>query len=247
MGATEQQALLPVVSPHELGNTWDAVVTYLQTGRHTSTDTVYPDRYAQYGQYFAEVFQGEITPVTVSRALAAYERTIVTHDAPFDRWLAGDDAALTPLQKRGLAVFFGRANCVVCHPPPLFTDDAFHNIAVPQAGFEVSHLFPYNATIRAAVEAQGWAVPPDVDLGRQEAPALQSASHALGAFKTPTLRNVTLHRPYMHNGVFPTLEAVMRHYERLVAGDVHPPGGEAGLLCPLPQGLFWRTRRRQAR
>ena len=67
-----------------------------------------------------------------------------------------DDAALTPVQKRGAERFFGRANCAVCHPPPLFTDDKFHNIGTPQAGFETPHLFPANVTIRAAAEAQGW-------------------------------------------------------------------------------------------
>ena len=77
-----------------------------------------------------------ISPRSPSHALAAYERTILTRDAAFDRWLAGDDAALTPAQKRGAERFFGRANCAVCHPPPLFTDDKFHNIGTPQAGFE---------------------------------------------------------------------------------------------------------------
>ena len=186
----EQQALLPVVTPAELGNVWDVVLTYLTTGRHSPTGQEYPQARVFYAEYFAEVFNGDITPVTVSRALAAYERTILTRDAAFDRWLAGDDAALTPVQKRGAERFFGRANCAVCHPPPLFTDDRFHNTATPQAGFETPYLFPANTTIRLAAEAQGWPVPPDVDLGRQEVPPLQSSWSDLGAFKTPTLRNV---------------------------------------------------------
>ena len=222
----EQQALLPIASPAELGNSWDAVLTYLRTGRHEPTQTVFPKRRVHYAQQFATVFQGEITPVTVARALAAYERSLIARQAPFDRWLAGYDAALDPLQKRGLALFFGRANCSVCHPPPGFTDHAFHNIAVPQAGFETADLFPHNATIRAALESQGWTIPASVDLGRQEAPSLQSASHALGAFKTPTLRNVTLHHPYMHNGVFTTLKEVMHHYEMLAAGERQPLVGK---------------------
>jgi len=221
----EQQALLPVVTPAELGNVWDVVLAYLTTGRHIPTGKEYPQARAFYAEYFAEVFNGDMTPVTVSRALAAYERTILTRDAAFDRWLAGDDAALTPVQKRGAERFFGRANCAVCHPPPLFTDDKFHNIAIPQAGFETPHLFPANATLRAAAEVQGWAVPPDVDLGRQEVSPLQSSWSDLGAFKTPTLRNVALHGPYMHNGVLATLEEVMQHYERLAAGERQPLAG----------------------
>ncbi|WP_089936305.1 cytochrome-c peroxidase [Candidatus Entotheonella palauensis] len=234
----EQQALMPVVSPTEMGNTWTAVLTYLRTGRHEPTGTVHPERWAQYGEQFANVFSGTITPVTVSQALAAYERTLISRDAPFDRWLAGDDSALTPRQKGGMALFFGRANCSVCHPPPWFTDDAFHNIAVPQAGFEKPEHFPYNARIRTAAAARGWTVPLDVDLGRQEVPALQSSSHALGAFKTPGLRNVTLYRPYMHNGALPTLEDVMQHYELLAAGERRPLVGELAFYVRYRKAFF---------
>jgi cytochrome c peroxidase len=234
----EQQALIPVASPTEMDNTWTAVLAYLQTGRHEPTDTSHAERRAPYGERFAEVFNGDITPESVSQALAAYERTLITRDAPFDRWLAGDDAALTPLQKSGMALFFGRGNCSVCHPPPLFTDDAFHNIAVPQAGFEKPEHFPYNARIRAAAAAQGWSVPLDVDLGRQEVAALQSSSHALGAFKTPSLRNVTLYRPYMHNGALGTLEAVMQHYELLAAGERRPLVGELAFYVRYRKAFF---------
>ncbi len=234
----EQQALMPIVSPAEMGNTWTAVLKYLRTGRHESTGTAYPDRWLQYGEGFADVFRGTISPVTVSQALAAFERTLITRDAPFDRWLAGDDTALTPQQKSGMALFFGRAHCSVCHPPTLFSDDVFYNIAVPQAGFEKPAHFPYNARIRAAAAKLGWDIPLDVDLGRQEVPALQSSAHALGAFKTPTLRNVTNYRPYMHNGVFNTLEAVMQHYELLAAGERRPLVGELAFYVRYRKAFF---------
>jgi cytochrome c peroxidase len=150
----EQQALLPVVTPAELGNVWDVMLTYLSTGRHLPTGQEYPQAHAFYTAYFAEVFNGDITPITVSHALAAYERTILTRAAAFDRWLAGDDAALTPVQKRGAERFFGRANCAVCHPPPLFTDDKFHNIGTPQAGFESPPLFPANTACVLSCRAE---------------------------------------------------------------------------------------------
>lgn len=234
----EQQALTPVASPTEMDNTWTTVLQYLLTGQHEPTGTAHAERWAQYRERFADVFHGAITPVTVSQALAAYERTLITRNAPFDRWIAGDDTALTPLQKNGMALFFGRANCSVCHPPPLFTDDAFHNIAVPQAGFEKPEHFPYNARIGAAAAARGWSVPLDVDLGRQEVPALQSSSHDLGAFRTPALRNVTLHRPYMHNGALATLEAVMQHYEELAAGERQPLVGELAFYVRYRKAFF---------
>lgn len=234
----EQQALLPIVTPAEMGNTWETVLAYLRTGRHLPTGRVYPQAHAFYAEYFAEVFNGEISPVTVSHALAAYERTIVTHDTPFDRWLAGDDTALTAAQKRGMDLYFGRANCAVCHPPPLFTDHAFHNIAGPQAGFETPPLFPVNGIIRVAAEPQGWPIPADVDLGRQEAPPLQSSWSDLGAFKTPTLRNVTLHGPYMHNGALATLADVMRHYELLAAGERQPLVGRLAFYVRYGKAHF---------
>ena len=83
----------------------------------------------------------------------------------------------------------------------------------------------------AAAEAQGWPVPLDIDLGRQEVPPLQSSWSDLGAFKTPTLRNVALHGPYMHNGALATLEEVMRHYERLAAGELPPLVGSWRSTC----------------
>jgi cytochrome c peroxidase len=234
----EQQALWPVATPAEMGNVWDVVLTYLNTGRHIPTGKEYPQAHAFYAEYFAEVFNGDITPITVSHALAAYERTILTRDAAFDRWLAGDDASLTPVQKRGAERFFGRANCAVCHPPPLFTDDKFHNISIPQAGFETPHLFPANATVRTAAEAQGWPVPLDVDLGRQEVPPLQSSWSDLGAFKTPTLRNVALHGPYMHNGALATLADVMQHYENLAAGERQPLVGKLAFYVRYGKAHF---------
>ncbi|PON18265.1 hypothetical protein C2W62_08850 [Candidatus Entotheonella serta] len=97
----EQQALTPIVSPTEMNNMWTAVLTYLKSGRHEFTGTTHPERWAQYGERFADVFSGEITPVTVAQALAAYERTLIAREASFDHWLAGDDTALIPLQKRG--------------------------------------------------------------------------------------------------------------------------------------------------
>ena len=222
----EQQALLPVVTPAELSNVWDVVLIYLNTGRHIPTGKEYPQARAFYTEYFAEVFNGDITPVTVSHALAAYERTILTRDAAFDRWLAGDDAALTPAQKRGArrgsldaptARYAIRRRCL--------PTTSFITLAHPRLGFETPS-FPANATIRAAAEAQGWPVPLDIDLGRQEVPPLQSSWSDLGAFKTPTLRNVALHGPYMHNGALATLEEVMRHYERLAAGELQPLVGK---------------------
>jgi cytochrome c peroxidase len=127
----------------------------------------------------------------VAKAIGAYERTVNSMDSPFDRWLQGNDTALTERQQKGLLVFFGRGKCSVCHTPPHFTDSDFHNIGVPNAGYEKAAQFPQNPDI-----CQG--VAPDVDPGRAEVPALQASCADVATFKTPTLRNVALSAPYMH-------------------------------------------------
>jgi len=215
----EQQALNPVVDPNEMANTWDNVVSYLQTGAHPVTGKAFPDAKQFYAAAFGKVFDGEISTTTVTKAIAAYERTVNSVHSPYDRWVQGDDKALTPAQKKGLVVFFGRGKCSVCHNPPLFTDSDFHNIGVPNAGFEKAAQFPSNPGICKGIA-------PAVDPGRAEVPALQSSCPDVATFKTPTLRNVALAGPYMHNGKFPTLEAAVAHYEELAKGTLTPVAGE---------------------
>jgi len=215
----EQQALNPIVDPVEMANTWDNVLAYLKTGVHPGTGKSFPEAQAFYEAAFAKSFDGEISSTTVAKALAAYERTVNSFQAPFDRWVQGDDRALSERQKKGLLVFFGRGQCSQCHNPPLFTDSDFHNLGVPNAGFEQAAQFPQNPSI-----CQG--LPPTVDPGRAEVPALHASCGDVATFKTPTLRNVALSAPYMHNGAFATLEAAVTHYEDLAKGSVTPLVGE---------------------
>jgi len=225
----EQQALDPVVDPAEMANTWDHVLAYLKTGTHPETGKTFPEAQQFYAQYFAKVFDGEISSTTVAKAIAAYERTVNSWNAPFDRWLRGNDAALSPAQKKGLVVFFGRGKCAGCHNPPHFTDSDFHNLGVPNAGYEKPEQFPSNAAICTGIT-------PNVDPGRAEVPALQASCEDVATFKTPTLRNVALTAPYMHNGAFATLEAVMAHFEALAQGTIAPLAGE--LDTDVRKGAF---------
>jgi cytochrome c peroxidase len=114
----------------------------------------------------------------------------VSNGAPFDRWRAGDDDALGAAAKRGFALFTGKANCAQCHSGFNFTDNAFHNIGLKPA-------------------------PTGPDAGRYAILKLESMK---GAFKTPTLREIALTAPYMHDGSYRTLEEVVEHYDR--GGDV---------------------------
>lgn len=132
-----------------------------------------------------------ITMDTYGRALAAFQRELATGDTPFDRYAAGDDAALTAQQKRGLTLFFTTARCALCHSGPMFSNSRFHVLGVPQVG-------------------PGGSVLPGDDLGREEHTGVAADRRA---FRTPTLRNVELTAPYMHDGAFLTLDEVVRFYD----------------------------------
>lgn len=111
-------------------------------------------------------------------------------NSPWDRYVAGDDQALSDEAKQGALLFFGQANCIQCHSGNLLTDQAFHNIGVPQLG-------------------PGQADEEPLDSGRSRESGDASERFA---FRTPPLRNVTLTGPWMHNGAFDSLEAVVRHH-----------------------------------
>jgi len=127
---------------------------------------------------------------TYGRAVAAYERELVTRFSPYDRYALGENAALTPSQKRGLELFFTKAGCNSCHAGPMFSDFRFHVVGVPQEG-------------------SGTVLLPGDDVGREESTGDPADRYA---FRTATLRNVALTAPYMHDGAFATLNAVVRFY-----------------------------------
>lgn len=116
----EEQALMPITNGAEMG-------------RHpgTAIDPIRAD--TRYRLRFARAFPDspEVNELNVARALAAYERTLVSGDTPYDRWVRGDANALSPAARRGFEVFVGRGGCVQCHSGPNFTDDRFHDIGLP--------------------------------------------------------------------------------------------------------------------
>lgn len=138
-----------------------------------------------YRAAFDRTFPGEgISRSTVERALATYQRTIVPATAPFDRWIAGDEAAIPEAAKRGFDLFAGRARCSECHSGWRFTDDSFHDIGSASGN----------------------------DLGRGA--LFPNSSSLQYAFKVPTLRDVARRAPYMHDGSLPDLESVIDLYNR---------------------------------
>ncbi len=117
-GTLEEQALGPIQNPIEMNLTLDAVVAKLNA-------------IEGYKKQFQQVFGTDVTSEGIAKAIAAYERTLLSGDAPYDRFKAGDKTAMSESAQRGMALFFGKANCSACHSGPNFTDNAFHNIGVP--------------------------------------------------------------------------------------------------------------------
>ena len=152
---------------------------------------------ASYRREFAKVFGGPPTAAAAARAIATYVRTQRVADAPYDRYRAGDGGALSADATRGLSLFRGRANCSACHVGPTFTDEQFHNTGVSWGSGDVGR---YQVTRR-------------------------SEDH--GRFKTPTLRQLRLTAPYMHDGSLESLDAVIDFYD---AGGKPNPWLDAELV-----------------
>jgi len=172
----EAQALGPVQNPIEMGNTLEGMIGNLKG-------------IAEYAPRFQEAFGAPgITAERVAQAIASYERTVVSGNAPFDRHQAGDATAMSESAVRGMAIFNDaqKGNCVTCHAGFNFTDESYHNLGV---GMDR----------------------PKPDLGRHE---VTKADVDLGAFKTPTLRQIAQTAPYMHDGSETTLRQVIDFYDR---------------------------------
>lgn len=171
----EEQSLVPLAHADEMGADDSEVLVEELRG------------IPEYVALFNRAFGGSeaVTIENIQRALAAFERTLISEDSPFDRYAAGEFDALTPQQRRGLTLFRSAATrCFECHAAPTFSTDTFRVVGVPD--------------MVDAVHDPGRAGISD------DAPD--------GAFRVPSLRNVALTGPYMHNGSFATLEEVVDFY-----------------------------------
>lgn len=180
-----------------------------------------------YPASFQRVFGDRaITVERMGRAIGAYERTLIFDGSPFDRYMAGDEAALTEPEKRGLGVFMRDGRCITCHFGPTLSDGRFHNIAVPDG-----HMRRSTQAIAALrfdarrMNFAGWENL-TYDPGRALVTGKPSDS---GKFRTMTLRNIAETAPYMHNGAYASLEEVVAHYKR--GGEADP--NKSRLIKPL--------------
>jgi cytochrome c peroxidase len=207
----EEQAKGPFINPVEMGfANHDEVVAVVQG---------VPD----YTRAFQAVFGGPATIDRIAAAIAAFERTVVSGNSPFDRFIAGDTEALSEPARRGWALFNGKARCNTCHgfnsSSPNFTDNKFHNIGVAAKTRDFASLARQAAsfgTDEAAV-AELAHRPDAAELGRF---LVTRQPKDLGAFKTPGLRDIALTAPYMHDGSEPTLAAVIDFYDK--GGEQNP-------------------------
>jgi cytochrome c peroxidase len=169
----------------------------------------------EYRERFQDVFGDEWPLIgNVWKAIAAFERTLVQKDTPLDRYLEGDESALSAEQVAGKALFEGKAGCIACHNGALTTDETFHNIGVPYAQrWEESGLaqitFRYEQYAKGVSEKIYRDVKDDLGLYYRTKNAWDK-----GKFRTPTLRYTLYTTPYMHNGAFYTLEEVVDFYNR---------------------------------
>lgn len=210
----DEQARQPILNPIEMGQPSGEAVVKKLAG------------IAEYPPLFQAAFGRPMNYTDVGHALAAFERTLIFLDAPFDRARAGDTGALNAAEQRGLVLFEGKGRCATCHPlnpaNPIGSDMKFHNIGVAARNRDFEKL----ATDALAAlskdsseeELDRLALATDFsELGRF---MVTKKYRDIGAFKTSQLRNVGLTRPYMHDGSLRTLWDVMDHYNK--GGEANP-------------------------
>lgn len=168
----EEQALAPIENPVEMDLPVDDAVARL------AADPAWVKR-------FQDAYNAPPTRRTLGRALAAYQKSLNTVDTPYDRYVLGDDDAISESAKRGRLLFISKAQCVSCHAGEDFTSDRFKNIGIYNGR-------QFNDPGRGGITGD----------------ASQN-----GEFKVPGLRNVALTAPYMHNGMFKTLREVIVYYD----------------------------------
>ncbi len=214
----ETQVILPLLSREEMANP--------SIGHLIARIQLMED----YDGMFEAAYGGGPTIDRIGRAIAAWERTMIAADSPFDRWLYGRQrGAISESARRGFGLFMSRARCAFCHRVgeewSLFTDHQFHNTGVAWlrqkaagdlAGTVRVELAPgvFTQVPRAQIRTVGGAEP--VDLGRYE---VTEDPGDVRRFKTPNLRNIALTAPYMHDGSLATLEEVVRFYDRAGSDD----------------------------
>lgn len=210
----EEQALFPMMSAFEMNQNLDFLEEELK-------------EVPEYVDAFKKVFGGEITRQRIAMALASFERTITSRNAPLDKYLDGDDNALAPEQKMGYGIFTGKGKCSRCHDGANFTDNTFYNLGVADNPALMNDP-RVTATMRFTAKVSGYKEYRSLteDPGRY---LVTKDKKDWKAFKTPGLRELALTAPYMHNGVFETIDDVIEFFNKGGGEDKN----KTPLLAPL--------------
>jgi len=195
----EEQVRLPIENPVEMN-------------LHTKLAVKRIAKIKGYKEFFKKAFGDEkVTDDKITKAIATFERTLISPKSRFDKFVAGKKDELTDSEINGLHLFRTKANCINCHNTPYFSDQKFHNIGLTYFGREYQDLGKYDFTKKG---------------------------EDVGKFKTPTLREISQTAPYMHNGLFPNIRGVLNMYnagmpteKRTVANLPSPKKSE--MLEPL--------------
>ncbi|MGQ0507981.1 MAG: cytochrome-c peroxidase [Myxococcaceae bacterium] len=215
----EEQAVLPITNPIEMGMKDDAaVVAKLQA-------------IPEYVNAFQKIYGRPIQLGDVGSALAAFERVQFSGNAPFDRFIAGDAKALDASAKRGWALFNGKGRCSECHAgnavSPLFSDQKFHNIGIAAHKTDFPQLAREGLqTVRTGDQKQIDELALQTKFSELGRFLVTKNESDIGAFKTPTLRNIGITAPYMHDGSMATLWDSMDHYNK---GGIANPFLDGGM------------------
>lgn len=201
----EAQAKLPLINADEMGDQTHAQIIA----------RIAP--LPEYRQAFEQAFGAAVTIDGVAKALASFERTLVSANSPFDRFVAGDLNALNEPARRGLVLFRGKARCSICHTVnpafPFLTDGNFRNTGV------AANFAGFNGLAKSAMQVSANYSPEAIQgLARQSGAfelgrfLMTGNSLDIGAYRTPSLRNVELTAPYFHDGSAATLADVVQFY-----------------------------------
>lgn len=215
----EDQGKMPLTNPDEMGNrSLDEVAARIGA-------------IPEYAKEFQQVFSSAVTIDAIAKAIAAFERTLVSANSPLDRYLAGDFAAMSEEARSGMILFRGKARCGVCHAFnqnfsafttfPFLTDMNYRNTGIA-ANYDGFNMLARRAMTAAREQADGGLS----EVAKHERAAelgrflISGNTLDVGAYRTPSLRNVELTAPYFHDGSAPTLEDVVRYYVK--GGNQNP-------------------------
>ncbi|MBT5550317.1 MAG: cytochrome-c peroxidase [Nitrospina sp.] len=177
----EEQALVPIMGPTEMDQNLDELIDELKAIPY-------------YYRKFKKVFGASgVTAENIAKALATFERSVVSRNSPYDQYQQGDVSSLSKSAVRGMKIFFGKGQCTRCHQGSIFADNKFHNIGLQPLKGRMPDLGRFKITER---KEDKWV------------------------FRTPGLRDISRTSPYMHDGRFKTLEEVIDFFDR--GGDPLP-------------------------